>query len=317
MRGRRVAELILVELVAWTFGCQDRPVPPRSTAAAGAPSLVQTGAVAEVPVAAASDRSLRAGNLPSDPCRVRELIWEDRVGVAGSSVLPAREWMESLAQDVFGGFKAAGDGFVLEVRMVLTTTSSAPGRGHFGSAGFLVGRGSLSGRILEARQHADWEIPAGRGGNEADPGVVRVQEALRRQMEILRGLCQLSFAEDGDIAGWFDHPWWELRQAAATEAGERGNGGDVQGLNRLTGDERREVVLAAIGALGRVDSSEATIETLMALASRADEAVILAVVTALAMMDTPASRRYLRSLSVGHPLAEIRLRAGELLQSLH
>jgi hypothetical protein len=224
--------------------------------------------------------------------------------------------MESLAQDVFGGFEAAGDGFVLEVRMALTTESSVPGRGHFGSVGFLVGRGRLSGRVLEARQHADWEIPAQTEG-DAVSGRALVQDALKRQMGVLRGSCQLSFARDGDIAGWFDHPWWELRQAAATEAGERGNGSDAEGLIRLTGDERREVVLAAIGALGRVDSSDATVETLVALSSRADEAVVLAVVTALAMMDTPASRRYLKALSVGHPLAEIRVRAGDLLQNLH
>jgi len=316
MRGRRLAEVILVGLTVWMPGCQERPVSPRGTVVNEAPVAVQTKA--EMPGGPAPVTSVLPEERFKNPCRIRELIWDDASEPAVSSMLPSREWMESLAQEVFGGFDASGDRFVLEVRVATTVESSVPQRGHFGSVGFLVGKGRLSGRVLETRQQVDWGIPAQTPGSEGvDPGRALVQEALRRQTEVLRGACQISFARDDAIPGWFDHPWWELRRAAAAEAGERGNASHAEGLLRLTRDERREVVLAAIASLGRVDSSDATVEALMALSSRTDEPVILAVVTALAMMDSPVSRRYLKSLSVGHPLAEIRLRAGQLLENLH
>ena len=181
----------------------------------------------------------------------------------------------------------------------------------------LVGTSPLE-TVLEADAQQDMVAPDECAADLTEPAcrslvleklVLPAFEQLVRRLSLL---CRMEGSCSSALSAMLKSPDPWVRAHAARAAGEQGFSDLTDELITLLDDEDLQVVLPAVGALGRLGAAQG-VPALVRRAERADEGVVRAVAVALADIDSPEARKFLLNWVESHPLTSIRKLATELL----
>jgi len=258
----------------------------------------------------------------------------------GKDLLPAADVeavLARLAGEYLAGRLGTGEADMkLFVQYALRPSEEGEPTLYFGAKGFLKGPRidsppsppgepppSLVGTapletMLEADAHQDMAVPEACAAALEKPACRAVvlekiaTPALEQLVRRLSLLCRMEGSCSSALAAMLKSPDPWVRTHAARAAGEQGLADLADDLALLLDDEEVQVVLPAIGALGRLGAAQ-TVPALVGRAERADESVIRAVAVALADINSPEARKFLLNWAESHPLTSIRELARELL----
>lgn len=251
-----------------------------------------------------------------DPCHLSRIELDDSSGGALLSTQTLRDLLDGEARRVFGPVVDDGKGFVLSVRLALREGQSlGTPTVFFGIVGFLTRATAPVSEVFDVQSSRDFalsSLPV-----DKDRSLVLSDELVKPELglvlELLRDKCEISLALTSDLSSWMKDSRMQIRQAAALEAGERGDPSLIPPVVSLLDDPEPGIVQAAAGALPRLSSEDDVVQALVASTARASETLFQVVAAALADIDTPLARRYLESWATGHPLTSIRSLCTELL----
>ena len=211
-------------------------------------------------------------------------------------------------------------GWTLFLELAVAPAAEGVGQFHFGVRGFLKDLNQVPAPVLEASASGEQGSAAvcddGWTGAECRESLWRAVLAspLEKVLGELSFLCEVRQMDGAGLVKALERADSWQQAELARGAGELGDTTVIPALRPLLDADEAGVQLRAIAALGRLQD-EGSVPRLVRLTQGAPEAVVHAVMVALADIESAEARRYLQTWAEHHPLLSMRELAGELLKT--